>query len=263
MHENPVVIVTGASRGLGASVARWLGKVGAGVALMARSTKLLEHVARDVERVGGVPLPLDLDVIDPDACRRVVQKTLETFGRLDALVNNAGVIQPLTPIAQADSEAWHYTLKVNLMGPFYMTRFSIPELRKQKGRIVNVSSGAASTSIESASAYCASKAALNHFTRVLASEESQLTCVAVRPGVVDTDMQTLIRREGSKSMPPEQADYYRSLKTRGQLEPPWVPGRSIAWLALHAPRDFSGDFLDYDDPRISKPSRVVLGEYPG
>jgi hypothetical protein len=64
-------------------------------------------------------------------------------------------------------------------------------------------------------------------------------------------------------LPPEQADYYRSLKARGRLEPPWVPGRSIARLALHAPRGFSGDFLDYDDPGMRRPSRIVLGEYPG
>jgi NAD(P)-dependent dehydrogenase (short-subunit alcohol dehydrogenase family) len=123
-----------------------------------------------------------------------------------------------------------------------------------------VSSGAANLALESISAYCTAKAALNHFTRVLAVEEPELTALAVRPGVVDTDMQTFIRQEGPRAMPPDQADYYRQLKDRGELEPAAIPARSIAWLALYAPREFSGRFLDYDDDRISKPALEVFGE---
>ena len=99
-----------------------------------------------------------------------------------------------------------------------------------------------------------SKAALNHFTRVLAAEESAITVLAVRPGVVDTPMQAYIRDRGPHVMPPEQIAYYTNLKERGELEPPEIPGRAIAWLALHAPEAFSGEFLDYDDPRISRPA---------
>jgi NAD(P)-dependent dehydrogenase (short-subunit alcohol dehydrogenase family) len=101
---------------------------------------------------------------------------------------------------------------------------------------------------------------LNHFTRVLAVEEPELTALTVRPGVVDTDMQTLIRQEGPQAMPPDQADFYRRLKDRGELEPAEVPARSIAWLALYAPREFSGKFLDYDDSLISGPALEVFGE---
>ena len=104
------------------------------------------------------------------------------------------------------------------------------------------------------------KAALNHFSRILAVEEPELTTVAVRPGVIDTDMQTFIREEGPSAMPTDQADYYRQLKDRGELEPAAIPARSIAWLALHAPRDFSGRFLDYDDPLILGPALAVFGE---
>jgi NAD(P)-dependent dehydrogenase (short-subunit alcohol dehydrogenase family) len=261
MSDNPTVIVTGASRGLGAAVALWLGKAGCTVVLMARSGEALKRVAKDVERLGGFPIPFSADVSDPDACRHVVEETIERFGRLDALVNNAAVLQPLAPVAQADPGDWRYNIEVNLLGPFYMARAAIPELKKQKGRIVNVSSGAATTPIESASAYCITKAALNYFTRLLAGEEPELTCVAVRPGVVDTEMQALIRREGPDTMPPERADYFISLKAEGNLEPPLVPARSIAWLALHAPKDFSGEFMSYDDPVIRQPSRLVFGEH--
>jgi NAD(P)-dependent dehydrogenase (short-subunit alcohol dehydrogenase family) len=110
------------------------------------------------------------------------------------------------------------------------------------------------------SAYCTAKSALNHFNRVLAVEEPALTAVSVRPGVVDTAMQTDLRREGAKTMPAEQAAYYRQLKDQGQLAPPETPARSIAWLALHAPRQFSGQFIDHDDPRISSRALAVFGE---
>jgi NAD(P)-dependent dehydrogenase (short-subunit alcohol dehydrogenase family) len=227
---------------------------------MARSGDALKSVAKDVERIGGIPMLFSADVADPIACRHVVEETIKSFGRLDALVNNAAVLQPLAPIALADSETWRYNIEVNLLGPFYMSRAAIPQLRKQKGRIVNVSSGAANTLIESASAYCIGKSALNYFTRILAAEEPDLTCVAVRPGVVDTEMQALIRREGPNTMPPERAAYFLNLKAEGNLEPPCVPARSVAWLALHAPKGFSGSFMSYDDPIIGWPSRLVFGE---
>ena len=85
--------------------------------------------------------------------------------------------------------------------------------------------------------------------------------LSVRPGVVDTEMQALLRREGPKAMAPEQVAYYQSLKTEGKLEPPAVPARSIAWLSLHAPREWSGQFLNYDDPQIMDPSIAVFGEH--
>lgn len=260
MAQLPVAIVTGASRGLGAAIACWLAKAGAAVTLLARSEKRLKEVAGKVKGLGGVPLIFRADVSDPDSCTFAVAKTLESFRRIDTVVNNAGIVQPISPIARADPHSWRYNIEVNFLGPFYMIQAAIPELRKNNGRVVNVSSGAATLAVESISAYCAAKAALNHFTRVLAAEEPALTAVAVRPGVVDSDMQAYIRKEGPQAMPAELAAYYRNLKDHGQLAPPEIPGRSIAWLALYAPRDFSGGFLDYDDPRISRPALEIFGD---
>lgn len=92
---------------------------------------------------------------------------------------------------------------------------------------------------------------MNHFTRILAVEEPGVTAVAVRPGVVDTPMQTLLRNTAPSVMPKDLADYYQKIKIEGKLEPPDVPGKSIAWLARHAPREWSGRFLNYDDPDIA------------
>ena len=260
MNNTPVVIVTGASRGLGAAVACWLGKVGAAVTLIARLEEKLKETGGDVRRLGGEPLVCRADVSRYDACRNAVDKTLDRFGRIDAVVNNAAIVQPISAIARTDPADWRFNLEVNLIGPFNLTRAAVVALNRQKGRIVNVSSGAANLALESMSAYCSGKAALNHFTRVLAVEEPELTALTVRPGVVDTDMQTYIRQEGSQAMPSDQADFYRQLKDRGELEPAEVPARSIAWLGLYAPREFSGKFLDYDDPLISVPALKVFGE---
>ena len=207
MNNTPVAIVTGASRGLGAAVAGWLAKAGAGVTLVARSEGDLNRVAEDLLRLGGEPLVCGADVSDYDACRRAVARTLDRFGRINSLVNNAGIVQPIATIACSDPASWRYNIDVNLIGPFNLIQTAVSHLRKQNGRIVNVSSGAANLALENVSAYCAAKAALNHFTRVIAVEEPELTAVAVRPGVVDTDMQTFIRQEGPRAMPSDQADY--------------------------------------------------------
>lgn len=259
MEKAPVVIVTGASRGIGACIVRCLGKVGARVTMLARSKEGLSAVASDVEAKGGRALPILGDVRDPQIHGIVVEKTLSAFGRIDSIVNNAGIAGPLSPVSAVDPEQWMSNIRTNLLGPFFMARAAIAELRKTEGRIVNVSSGASTFPIPSASAYCVSKAALNQFTAVLAQEESALTVVAVRPGMVDTGMQALLRDTGPGGMPPEQAAFYRSAKNEGKLEPPLVPARSIAWLSLHAPRQWSGNFLDYDNPQIALPALELFG----
>ena len=258
--NTPVVIVTGASRGLGAAVVRWLAKARAAITLISRSEDRLKDVAGEVRSLGGTPLIFTADVSSSDACRKAVELTLDKFDRIDAVVNNAGIIQPISSIALTEPDDWRYNIEVNLLGPFYMIQAAISSLRSQNGRIVNVSSGAATRVVKNVSAYCAAKAALNHFTRVLAEEEPELTAVTVRPGVVDTDMQAIIRNEGENVMPDEQLAYYRQLKANGELEPPEIPGRSIAWLALHAPTEFTGQFFDYDDPRIAKPALRAFGK---
>ncbi|MGD8761519.1 MAG: SDR family NAD(P)-dependent oxidoreductase [Desulfobacteraceae bacterium] len=260
MKNMPAVIITGASRGLGAAIACWLGKAGAGVALIARCEEKLAQIAKEVKGLGGEPLICATDISNPAAGHTAVEKTLNRFGRLDALVNNAGIVQPISSIALTDPDAFRYNIEVNFMGPFYLIHAAISELRRTKGRIVNVSSGAANRPLENISAYCATKAALNHFTRVLAAEEPDVTSLTIRPGVVDTDMQAYIREQGPKSMSSNQIAYYIDLKERGDLEPPEIPGRSIAWLALHAPPHFSGRFLDYDDPRISQAALEIFGD---
>lgn len=260
MENRPVVIVTGASQGIGADVARWLGKTGAAVTLVARTQNLLKTVAAEAEKLGGKILPISADIADRDVCFYTVRETVEKFGRVDALVNNAGILEPLGSIADVKPFAWTYNIEVNLFGPFYMIQAAIPELRKTSGRVINVSSGAAVSPVESWGAYCTAKAGLTHLTKVLAMEEPDLTAISLRPGVVDTKMQERIRREGPAYMPQEKAAFFKKLWEDGQLESPSVPARVIAWLALHAPRELSGEFLNYNDPFIAEPALSLFGE---
>lgn len=256
----PVIIITGASRGIGEATAYWLASQGARLVLVARSDAPLQAVAERAKRLGGEVLIESADVSDANACANVVELAVQTFGRLDAVVNNAGILQPVARIAEADQVQWKYNIEVNLLGVFYMCQWAIPYLRETQGRIVNVSTGAAISPIEGWSAYCASKAAALHFTRVLALEEPAITSVALRPGVVDTEMQAVIRKEGHKAMPPERHAYFKQLKESGRLAPPEEPARVIAWLALHAPASVSGEFIEYTDPRYAEPARALFGE---
>jgi NAD(P)-dependent dehydrogenase (short-subunit alcohol dehydrogenase family) len=253
--RGPVILLTGASRGIGAATARHLARSGASLALVARSRTGTEAVAEEVRQLGGAAICIRGDVADREACLDAVARTLETFSRIDALVNNAGVLEPISSLAAADAGKWRYNLEVNLLGPVNLIQAALPALRKASGRIVNVSSGAALNPVVGWSAYCTAKAGLTHLTRVLAAEERSLTVLSLRPGTVDTEMQASIRRDGASGMTPEKVTHFSALKAEGRLVPPEVPARSVAWLALYAPREWSGEFLDYDDPRIeSAPS---------
>jgi NAD(P)-dependent dehydrogenase (short-subunit alcohol dehydrogenase family) len=254
------VIVTGASQGIGAAVAQWLGSKSANVTLVARNENALQSIAREIRELGASALVVPADVADPAACRSIVGKTLDRFQGLNGLVNNAGILTPMETVALSRAEDWRYNIEVNLLGPAYLSMAALPALRHSRGCIINISSGAAHHVIAAASAYCAAKAGLNQFTRVLAAEETELTVIAVRPGVVDTQMQNMLRKLGPEKMPPQQAEYYVNLKATGRLEPAAVPARSIAWMVLHAPREWSGAFMSYDEPQISAPALAVFGK---
>lgn len=260
MDENRVILVTGASGGIGEAVAYWLGRAGATVVLLARRADALDRVALKIRGMGADVHTVCADVSNPEECQTGVEETIERFKRLDSVVNNAGILDPLTMVADTDLKKWRHNLEVNLLGPLYLIQSSIPYLRSRNGRVINISSGAAYHPIYAGSAYCASKAGLNQLTSVLAKEEPRITFLAVRPGVVDTDMQARIRKEGPSVMPPDEIGYYQSLKKRGDLEPPEIPARSLAWLALAAPREFSGRFMSYDDPEIRAPARNFFKE---
>jgi NAD(P)-dependent dehydrogenase (short-subunit alcohol dehydrogenase family) len=246
----PTVIISGASRGLGAATARIAGQMRANVALMARSGDELAGVAQEIEQTGGRALVIVGDVRQPADCQRAITETISHFDGVDALVNNAGLLTPIAPIADGEPQAWEANWAVNLLGPVMLTQAALPHLRQRNGRVINVSSGAAINVIPGWAAYSAAKAALNHLTRILAEEEPDITAIAFRPGVIDTAMQATIPREGASGMPEEVYARFVRYHESGELLPPEVPGCALVILAFYAPHEWSGAFLPWNNEDV-------------
>ena len=245
------VIITGASRGLGRATALLLARLGARVTLNARSESALNQVQREIEAAGGRAQAIAGDISDSDVSERLVAAAALTFGGVDAVINNAAMLQPLARIEDSDPETWRRNLDVNVMGPFLLVQAALPHLRRAPhGRVINVSSGAAVRATPGWSAYCVSKAAINMFTAVLALEEPDITALAVRPGMVDTAMQAELRERGRGAMPPEAYQRFVEFHRNGDLLPPELPGRALAVLALRAPRAWNGRFIQWNAPEV-------------
>lgn len=182
-----VALVTGAAAGIGQAIAQVFADRGASVALV----DLAESVAAVAEQLGGGPhLALVADVTRAGEAERTVAETLARFGRLDVLVNNAGVAR-LEAAAQTSDDDWDLTMAVNLKAPFLMSRAAFPALsRAGAGRIVNLASQAALVALDRHLAYCTSKAGILGLTRVLAAEWARhgITVNAISPTVVETEL---------------------------------------------------------------------------
>jgi NAD(P)-dependent dehydrogenase (short-subunit alcohol dehydrogenase family) len=236
--DGKVIIVTGASRGIGAAAAAALATAGATVVLTARDGKLTEQVARSI---GGAASAHTCDVSDYAAFETLVADTKARFGRLDALINNAGVIDPIASIADSDPAAWARNVTINLTGAYHAIRAVLPGmLAAGGGTIVNVSSGAAIRPLEGWSAYCSAKAGLHMLTRAIALETAGkgIRVFGFQPGTTDTDMQVLIRASGVNPV---------SQIPREKLTPVALPARSIVYLCTSAADDLNGQEFSLND----------------
>ena len=186
-----VALITGSSSGVGAALAKRLALLGAKVAInYSRSAEAAEATRAAVESVGGEAIVLQGDVSEQADCERLVASTVEAFGRLDVLVNNAGTTTfvPHNELESLTEDIWLRTLKVNLVGAFMMSRAAVPHLRAAGGGdIVMTSSIAGISSNGSSIAYCASKAGMNSLTRTLAKTlgSDKIRVNAVLPGLID------------------------------------------------------------------------------
>ncbi len=250
MSHRPKVLISGASRGLGAETAVAAAQLGADLVLTARSREGLEKTAARVQAANS---EVQVSVVAGDLADNSFCESLASGleGRLDALVLNAGQVDPIGPLDRTDDEEWTRAVELNLLAPSRLARRLLPTLVQSQGRLVTVGTGAAISPIPSWSAYCASKAALLMLTRVIAAEYPQVTALSLQPGVVDTVMQQTIR-EKQQMMPAELAQYFSGLHATGQLSPPQVPGRALAWVALNAPREWTGMDLSSSDPGLAQ-----------
>jgi NAD(P)-dependent dehydrogenase (short-subunit alcohol dehydrogenase family) len=222
--DGRVAVVTGASRGIGADIARRFAERGLRLGLCARSSPVLEDGPEVVAR--------SLDVADEAALQAFGDAVVERFGRIDLWINNAGVLAPIAPVRDIAAAAFREHVDVNLVGAFNGTRCFIRHVRSRPGGgvLINVSSGAATNPYEGWGPYCAGKAGLEMLTAVVAMEEASagLRAHSVAPGVVDTDMQTLIRESSQANFP--RVERFRQRKREGAFN----SGRYVAdeYLAI-------------------------------
>jgi len=190
-------IVTGAGKGIGKAIAkRFLEEEAAGVAIFEWDLALAEATAKELDPTGEKVIAIKCNVADSDMVKAAVDKTLETFGRIDVLINNAGVTRDRIFHKMTDEE-WHTVIDINLNGVFNTCKFVVPLMRNQEsGAIVNISSPSLMGNPGQAN-YAATKAALQGFTRTMAKElgrkNVRMNCIA--PAYIDTEMMRAIGEE--------------------------------------------------------------------
>jgi NAD(P)-dependent dehydrogenase (short-subunit alcohol dehydrogenase family) len=269
--ENKVAIITGGGRGIGRATALALAGAGANVVVAARSRRAIEQVAEEIRSHGGQALAIPTDVSDAASVDLMVVQTLRASGRVDILVNNAGVIAPIGMTWEVPPLIWQRNVNVNLLGVFLCAQAILPHMihqepyRSIRGKIINVSSGAAISVVPGWSAYCAAKAGVDQFTRVLAAEveSHSITVNSVYPGVVDTQMQAEIRHLPADRFP--EWDRFESYYQMGQLRPPEEAAQLLLWLASPFTDDLTGQIIRSDDEQIRQRIAEDLGEvsFPG
>jgi len=194
LFRDKSIIVTGATSGIGRATALAFAREGGSVLVVGRDETALSAAVAEVRAAGGAGAPCAADLTAADAPARVVSAALDAFGRVDVLVNAAGVIAS-APLESTTDELWDAMMAINARAPFRLMREALPHLKATRGSIVNVSSVNGLRSFPGVLAYCVSKAAVDHLTRCAAIELAPLgvRVNAVNPGVTVTNLH---RRSG-------------------------------------------------------------------
>lgn len=188
--DGKVAIVTGGGVGLGRAFAIGLAAEAARVAVTDVDQAAAQHVADEINASGGNSIAYAMDVTDAKVIESVVQRVDDDFGRIDVLLNNAGV-RYISPFVETDISLWQRTIDINLTGPFLCSQAVIPfMLRGGKGKIINIASTSGILAVSERAAYCASKAGLLGLTKVMAFELSSQNILvnAIAPGPTETPM---------------------------------------------------------------------------
>ncbi|CAH2051662.1 unnamed protein product, partial [Iphiclides podalirius] len=199
--KDKVVVVTGSSSGIGASTVIEFAKEAAHVVIVGRNVAKLESVSEKCQKYGQKPLVIKADVSKDAEGQKIINETIEKFGRIDVLVNNAGSAELAEITSEKFMKAFDNTVNLNLRGVVNITHCAVPHLIKSKGNIINISSVAAHGTISSPDmiSYCVSKAALNHFTRCAALKLAiyGVRVNAICPGPVRTDLKDTVQFQQS------------------------------------------------------------------
>jgi NAD(P)-dependent dehydrogenase (short-subunit alcohol dehydrogenase family) len=226
--DGQVAVITGAGRGIGAAIAAKIAHLGAAVVLCGRTLAPLQSTADAISMVGGRAEAVECDVSDLRSVEAVAVRVDQTLGRIDMLVNNAGVAAFGGPLHQLPPESWDRVLNTNLRGVYYCIRAFAPMMiRARGGHIVNISSLAGKNALPNGAAYAASKWGLNGLTYSVAEElrVHNIRVSVICPGSVDTELSPHAGKDPAKMLRPEDVAH------------------AVAMLVTQAPQSFVSEIL--------------------
>ncbi len=216
-------LITGGGSGIGRALAQ---------ALVARDKRVLivgrrEQVLAETAAFSPLISYLRADVSTPEGRQQIVAQ-LQNVPVMEAIVHNAGIIEPIAPIASIDESSWQQLMATNVNAPLFLTQLLLNKLNQ--GRVLHIGSAMAYMPEVAWAAYCTSKAALSMLTRCWQLESQHTAFASVMPGIIDTDMQTLIRN--AKNMDKEKQQFFHTLYQKGRLLTPATVALFLTWLLL-------------------------------
>ena len=242
-------LITGASRGIGAEAARAFARAGARVGLVARTEEAVADLAAEI---GPAALAIPCDVSRYWEVAAAVDAVIQAFGRIDVLVNNAGVIEPIAHLAEADPDAWGRVVDIDLKGVFHGMRAAMPAMiGAGGGTILTVSSGAAHGPVEAWSHYCASKAGAAMLTACadLEGRGRGIRAMGLSPGTVATEMQREIKASGVNPV--------SRLEWSDHIPPDW-PARALVWMCSPDADEFVGREVSLRDEAVRRRVGLIV-----
>ena len=245
--EQKTYLVTGASKGIGRSIAHTLAENGIRVILLARQSDELQMASESVQSISSTSFSVACDLSDSDSINQAIVD-LNEISSLDGIVHNAGAIAPIKPMSEADNEEWALNIEINLIGVQRLTRGLYPKMKASKHcRVTTISSGAALRPLHSWSSYCISKAGLDMWSRCLAEEGAKdgVTAISIAPGIVNTDMQLQIRSSSVDDFP--LVNSFAGYHKDGQLTNPDDVARQLHPLITGHSVEQSGMRFDVRD----------------
>ncbi len=236
---NKTVLITGAGRGIGASAARTFAAAGTNVVLMSRSPTQIDGMAREITAEGGKAISIAGDVSCFSNMVGAVQAALDSFGGLDILINNAGIIDPIAHLVDVNPDEWGRLIDINVKGVFHAMRAALTHM-KSGGTIITVTSGAAHNALEGWSAYCTSKAAAAMLTMAVHKEHAAagIRALSLSPGLVATEMQVKIRASGVNPVSQSDPATHRS---------PEIIAKVLLWMCTQDADDYLGKEVSLHD----------------